>query len=136
MFGRNIHIPPSLLESDLATAVGPKELRQIERRGTSVGFSAGRVAMREGEVGRECMIVVEGSFAVERDGAGVGVLRPGMVMGEIALLTMQLRNATVTAMEASVVYAFNRREFVSLMNECPALASLIHADVEDRTPAR
>jgi CRP-like cAMP-binding protein len=135
MFRRNDLIPSSLLESDLATAIGLKELRQVERRGTSIHFASGRIAMREGEVGRECMVVVDGSFAVERNGRGVSVLRPGMVMGEVALLTMEPRNATVTAMEESVVYAFNRREFVSLMNECPAFAALVHADAEVRTPA-
>ncbi len=135
MFRRPGPIPSSLLESDLATAIRPKELREVERRGTAVRFEAGRDAMREGEVGRECMIVIRGSFAVERGGRGVGVLQPGIVMGEVALLTMQPRNATVTALEDSEVYAFNRREFISLMNECPRLAALVHADVAARTPA-
>ncbi|MEZ5247221.1 MAG: cyclic nucleotide-binding domain-containing protein [Acidimicrobiales bacterium] len=135
MFRRIDPIPQTLRQSPLAGAVPAKELRAIERRGTAVRFGAGRHAMREDEVGRECMIVATGSFAVERDGDGVAVLRPGMVMGEVALLTGKPRNATVTALEDSLVYAYNRREFTSLLRECPQLAAIVRADVDERSPA-
>jgi CRP-like cAMP-binding protein len=135
MFRRPDPIPQPLRQSALAGAVPAKELRAVERRGTAVRFGAGRHAMREDEVGRECMVVATGSFAVERDGDGVAVLRPGMVMGEVALLTGRPRNATVTALEDSVVYAYNRREFTSLLRECPQLAAIVRADVEARSPA-
>jgi CRP-like cAMP-binding protein len=135
MFRRIDPIPQPLLESELAAALPVKELRAIERRGTAVRFGAGRLAMRENEIGRECMMVATGSFAVERAGDGVAVLRPGMVMGEVALLTGKPRNATVTALEDSLVYAYNRREFTSLLHECPELAAIVRADAEARSPA-
>ena len=133
MFRRSDPIPASLRESEMAAALPARELRLLERRGTVVPFGAGRSAMREGEVGRECMLVVSGSFAVERNGEGVAVLRPGMVMGELALMTNEPRNATVTAMEPSAVYAFNRREFISLLSECPTFAEIVTADAQSRS---
>jgi len=135
MFRRTDPIPQTLLESRLAHAIPAKELRTIERRGTAVCFAAGRHAMREAEIGRECMMVVGGSFAVERDGESIAVLQPGMVMGEVALLTGRPRNATVTALEESLVYAYTRGEFTSLLDECPHLAAIIRDNVDARSPA-
>jgi CRP-like cAMP-binding protein len=135
MFRRTDPIPAPLRTSDLASALPARELRLVERRGTLVPFSAGRTAMREGEVGRECMLVVSGSFTVERDGEGIAVLQPGMIMGEIALLTQAPRNATVTSMEPSTVYAFNRREFISLLDECPVFSRIVQSGAQERSAA-
>ena len=135
MFRRIDPIPHTLRESELARAIPAKELRTIERRGTSVCFAAGRHAMRDAAIGRECMMVVSGSFAVERDGESIAVLQPGMVMGEVALLTGRPRNATVTALEESLVYAYTRGEFTSLLEDCPHLAAIIRDDVDARSPA-
>jgi CRP-like cAMP-binding protein len=135
MFRRIDPIPQTLRDSELARAIPAKELRTIERRGTAVRFDAGRQAMREDTIGRECMMVISGSFAVERGGECIAVLQPGMVMGEVALLTGRPRNATVTALEESLVYAYSRGEFTSLLHECPQLAAIIRDDVEARSPA-
>ena len=53
-------------------------------------------------------------------------------MGEIALLTSQPRNATVTATEDSIVYAYSRREFTSMLRECPAIAARVMATADQR----
>ena len=135
LFRRSDPIPQTLRDSDLAAAIPERELRAVERHGTAVRFAAGRVAMREGGVARECMMVVGGSFAVERDGNGIALLRPGMVMGEVALLTGGSRNATVTALDESAVYAYNRREFTSLLRECPTFAGLVREAMQERTAA-
>ena len=89
--------------------------------------------MVENAVGRECMLVVEGSFTVERAGEHLADLLPGDFMGEVALLDRKPRNATVTAAEDSVVYAFTPREFDSLLRECPVLAARVLAGAESRS---
>lgn len=135
MFRRINPVPESLLKSRLAPLIPAEELRTLHRRGTAVRMATGREAMVENRVGRECMVVVEGSFKVERDGKWIADLLPGDFMGEIALLKNRTRNATVTATQDSVVYAFNPREFSSLLRECPALDAYVRSAAEDRAPA-
>ncbi len=132
MFRRIDHITPTLLGTPIADALPRRELAMIDMISTPVPFAAGRTAMVEDAVGRECMMVVEGSFTVERGGEKVAELHPGDFMGEMALLTRQPRNATVTAAEDSVVYAFTAREFRSLLRSCPVLAERVLADADSR----
>lgn len=132
MFGRIDDINPTLLGTPFADGLPRRELAMIDMISTPVPFAAGRTAMSENAVGRECMMVVEGSFTVERGGVKVAELHPGDFMGEIALLTRQPRNATVTAAEDSVVYAFTAREFRSLLSNCPVLAQRVLADADSR----
>ena len=56
-------------------------------------------------------------------------------MGEVALLAGGSRNATVTALDESAVYAYNRREFTSLLRECPTFAGLVREAMQERTAA-
>jgi CRP-like cAMP-binding protein len=132
MFRRINPIPTPLSESALADAIPARELRVLQSIGTAVPIAAGRTAMVENAVGRECMVVVDGSFVVERNGEWVADLGPGDFMGEIALLTAQPRNATVTATSDSIVYAYSRREFTSLLRECPAISARVLEGVDER----
>lgn len=135
MFRRINPIPTPLSDSELAQAVPARELQVLQSIGTAVRIAAGRTAMVEDAVGRECMVVVDGAFVVERDGTWVADLGPGDFMGEIALLTSQPRNATVTATEDSIVYAYSRREFTSMLRECPAIAARVMTTADQRQPA-
>ena len=132
MFRRINQIPTPLTESALAAAVPARELRALRSMGTAVQITAGRTAMVEDAIGRECMLVVDGSFSVERAGEWIADLGAGDFMGEIALLTDQPRNATVTAIHDSTVYAFSRREFTSLLRECPAISAYVLETADQR----
>ena len=132
MFRRISQIPSPFIDSDLAHAVPARELHVLQSIGTAVRIAAGRSAMVEDAIGRECMVVVDGSFVVERNGERIAELGVGDFMGEIALLTDQPRNATVTATQDSTVYAFNRREFTSLLSECPAISARVLEAADQR----
>ncbi len=102
-----------------------KELKAISRLVTPVSISEGKVLVREGEPGREFMIIVEGTATVRRNGRKVATLGPGDFFGELAVLAGVPRTATVTADTKMVVEAMNRQEFSSLLDESPALAKKI-----------
>ena len=102
-----------------------KELKAISRLVTPVSISEGKVLVREGEPGREFMIIVEGSATVRRNGRKIASLGPGDFFGELAVLAGVPRTATVTADTKMVVEAMNRQEFSSLLDESPALAKKI-----------
>lgn len=102
-----------------------KELKAISKLVTPVEVKAGKELTREGEPGREFMIIASGTATVSRDGRKVATLGPGDFFGELAVLAGVPRTATVTADTDMVVEAMNRMEFSSLLDESPSLAKTI-----------
>ena len=80
------------------------------------------VLMNEGSSGREAMLITSGTATVRRGGRLIASVGPGDILGEMALLANQNRTATVTAETNLVVEVLNRREFLSLLDEVPAIA--------------
>jgi CRP-like cAMP-binding protein len=108
------------------------QLAEISGLMTCVEISAGTVPARQGEIGREFVILLEGEVEVARDGRVVAVRGPGEYLGEMALLDDRPRTATVTAKTDATVEVLNRAEFVSLLAEAPELSSRIMATVARR----
>jgi MFS family permease len=77
-----------------------------------VVLPAGRVLMREGEVGDRYYAIAEGELTIERDGRDLGVRRRGDGVGEIALLRSMPRTATVTTATPATLYELNRDPFL------------------------
>lgn len=102
-----------------------KEIKDVSRFLTRVNIPEGKDLTVEGEVGREFMIVVEGSASVRREGRLVATLGPGDFFGELAVIAGVPRTATVTANTPMVVEALNRRELSSLLDRSPKLARKI-----------
>ena len=102
-----------------------RELKAISKLVTPVEVKAGKVLTKEGDPGREFMIIVSGTAKVSRDGRSIATLGPGDFFGELAVLAGVPRTATVTAETDMVVEALNRQEFSSLLDESPAIAKKI-----------
>ena len=132
---RRIDLPAALTDSALGTAVPDAELETLLRRGTSVGVEAGVALINEDTFGREFLVILEGRVEVSRDDTVVAELGAGDIVGEIALLENTRRNATVSALTDAKVLAFNRREFVTVLDECPAFAAFVIATAEARQAA-
>ncbi len=109
-----------------------KQLSQIASLMTEVKIEAGQVLARQGEIGREFVILLEGSVEVTLDGNVIGVRGAGDYVGEIALLDNRPRTATVTAKTDVVAEVLNRREFTSLLTDAPELSSQIIATIARR----
>lgn len=97
------------------------ELERIARLLDEVDVPAGKVLMRQGELGAEMFIVVSGRFTIERDGRTIAERGPGDSLGEMALLSEGPRTATVTAAEPGRLFVVGHREFHSLMDGSPTI---------------
>ncbi len=84
--------------------------------------SAGRELIRQGDLGREFVVIEEGEALVERNGKEIARLGPGEWFGELALLDDHIRNATVRAVTDVAVQVIDRRAFQTLLEDMPALA--------------
>jgi len=119
-------------DSPLFSGLSKKERKAIARLITPVAVAQGTVLTREGDPGREAMLITSGTARVERDGQNVAILGPGELFGELALLTGERRMAMVTAETDMVVAALSRQEFASLLDASPKIAQKILVDAVRR----
>lgn len=98
------------------------ELAAIDAMADEVHIPAGKVLIREGEIGREFVVIIEGHAEVTCEGVVVNHLGPGDHLGELSLLSDHPRNATVTATTDITAQVIERRGFQTLIDETPHLA--------------
>ncbi len=89
----------------------PTELTHIAEHMTKRHYMPGEIIVREGDVGHELFLVSEGEVKVERSGGEVARLGPGEFFGELALMSGERRNATVTAADPLEAYVLGEAEF-------------------------
>ena len=97
------------------------ELAQIALLSTELNLPAGRTLMKEGEPGREFIVLAEGRAEVRRKGRRIRELSDGDFLGEISLVAEIPRTATVTALTPLTVLLVTARDFRTLMREVPSL---------------
>jgi CRP/FNR family cyclic AMP-dependent transcriptional regulator len=103
-----------------------RELLEIARLADEVDVPAGRVLITEGErVGREFLVIVEGSARVTRKGRRISKLGPGDWAGEIALIADVPRTAAVTATSPMRLLVVTARDFRSLLDASPSIAAKV-----------
>jgi len=98
-----------------------EELAEIDALSDEVRVPAGRFLIRQGDIGREFIVVIRGQALVTRDDVVVARLGPGEYFGELALLAATERNATVTAETDLVVSVIDRRGFQTVLEDSPSL---------------
>ena len=122
----------ALARVPLFAGLGKRELRRVGELTDILDLPAGRVLMRQGEWGREMMVILEGRLKVERGGRVVDEVGPGGVVGEMALLAEGPRNATVTLLTDSKLLVVANREFHALMDELPSVRSQVYEGLAQR----
>lgn len=87
---------------------------------------AGAVLMREGERGDRLYCLVEGEVEVRRGDRVLVRLGPGETLGEMEIIDMQPRSATVTALTPCVLYGLALRDILALQrSDLPAFTLVI-----------
>jgi SulP family sulfate permease len=100
-------------------AVAPRLLREEKPKGS--------VIFREGEPGRNLLMITKGTASAHLRLPGGGQIRlatfgPGTTFGELALLDEGLRSATVVADDDLVCYSLSREDFEALATKSPPVA--------------
>lgn len=131
MGGRDAYLD-HLAAIPLFSGLSRKELQQVAKASDEVTVQAGHQLVRQGDVGREMFVIVEGSATVERNDATVGTLGPGSAVGELSLLDKGPRTASVTADTDCTVLVLGAREFGGILDEVPGLAHKVMAALASR----
>ena len=85
-----------LKRTPLLAGLGRKDLEEVGRLADEVDLKADHVLMREGDVGREFFVIVEGQVRIDKGGRAIRTMGPGEFVGDIALVTERPRTATAT----------------------------------------
>src|SRR5262249_24556972 len=116
----------------LFAGLSKRELRDVSRLADELDFRACKVLCRQGAVGREFFVVLEGTCDVSRDGRSIDTVQPGDFFRAVALLMNTPRNATVTATEPLRALVIPPRAFRDLLNEQPPIATKVLATIAGR----
>lgn len=116
----------------LFSALSRKELQRVARASDEVTVKEGHELIRQGDVGREMFVIVEGTATVKRNGRKLGTASPGNAIGELSLLDKGPRTATVVADGECKVLVLGAREFAGVLDEVPGLTHKIMASLATR----
>ena len=106
----------------LFAACSKKELQAVARASDQVELPAGSTLCKEGDIGREAFVILDGQADVSRNKRKVATLSTGACFGELALLDHGPRTATVTAATDLSVLVIGAREFSGIIDEVPPIA--------------
>ena len=108
------------------------ELQKIASLADELDLAEGATLIREGERGREFLVVASGSVRVSRDGKTLRDLGSGDYVGEIALIADVPRTATVTATSPVRLLVVTDRAFRSVLEQVPSLAPKVLQSLGER----
>lgn len=116
----------ALRGSPLFRSLTPEELDAVLARAVIQRFARGAVILRQGDPAASMMVVVQGRVRLSVAGAeghemSLGVLGPGEVVGEMALLDGGERSSTVTGVDEGVLLVIPRSDFMPLLQASPSL---------------
>jgi len=121
LFLKRVHLFQSLSDEDIERLAASLRYRHLKK---------GETLFRKGDEGNSLYIVRSGSIRIvlpSETGEEVSpaILSEGTFFGEMALLDGMPRSADAVALEASEVFALNRRDFLSfLLNNENAIQSI------------
>ena len=109
----------ALKSAPLFEGLSRRELAQLARVCEDLEVEPGKVLCKEGEIGHESFVIVDGKVQVTRKGRRVATLSSGDFVGEIAVVTEMPRTATVTAETPVRLFVLTRRDFRGVLDKNP-----------------
>ena len=119
----------------LFSSCSKKELEAIAAQADELVVPAGKTLTKEGDRGREFMVIVDGSAEVRKNGRKVNTLGSGDFLGEIALISGGPRTATVTTTSESDLLVLTDRAFRQLTRQMPSIHASVLKAVSERLQA-
>jgi CRP-like cAMP-binding protein len=112
----------------LFSTCSKREISALATEADELDVPAGAKLTREGELGREFVVIVKGAAKVTRNGRTLNKLGSGDFLGEIALLSGGTRTATVTTTEPTTILVLTDRAFRRVAGAIPTVnARLLEA---------
>jgi CRP-like cAMP-binding protein len=97
-----------------------------------VELGAGDVLFRQGEQGEVMYGLLDGEMDVQVNGVSVDSVRPGQLIGEMAIVDAGPRSATLIASTACRLAQVDRRQFLFMVHEAPTFAIDVMREFAER----
>lgn len=122
-----------LSQIDILRALPPEEILELAPLVTEVKYDKGDVIIREGDEGDALYFLEKGTAEVIRsDSSKKWTVKQGSVIGEMAILRGELRNATVTALADIEAWKIAKADFQRVIQKSPTLKAAIEGIMERR----
>ncbi len=108
------------------------DLTAIAAAASEVEAEEGQTLASEGDFGHALYAIESGTAEVSSSGTKVGMLGPGEVFGEIAVVASGRRTATVVATSPMRLIVLFKRDVWALERRTPAAAERLRALIADR----
>jgi CRP/FNR family cyclic AMP-dependent transcriptional regulator len=109
-----------------------KELRVIANLADQIEWPEGRTLIKEGQLGSEFFILIDGTVRVSRGGRKLRDLAAGEWAGEIALIANVPRSATVVTTSPIRALVLTSGGFSQLIQDIPSIAVKVLAVLGER----
>jgi signal transduction histidine kinase len=104
--------------------------------GESIQLEAGNVLMSEGDPVESFYVLLDGEMRASRNYSNqailMGIVKPGMFLGEISLLLDSPNLATIRALKPSRLFRLGKDDFWRMLSTCPSVASQIFRTMATR----
>lgn len=131
LFSQNVKVE-ALKRAPLFEGLSKKELAELARVTEDLQVAPETVLCREGSLGREFFVVVDGVAEVTKGGKRLATRSGGEFFGEIALITTTKRTATVTAKTQLRCFILTRGDFRRVLDANPAVQRKVMEALAER----
>jgi CRP/FNR family cyclic AMP-dependent transcriptional regulator len=116
--------------------IEPPKLKALAYVSERVGFDDGKIVCRQGDPGDAAYLIIDGEADIVLEGpAGpmtVATLGANDLVGEMAILTSEPRNATVRAKGRLVTLRIGKDPFMRMVREFPSMAVSVMQELAHR----
>jgi len=116
--------------------IEPPKLKALAYVSERVGFDDGKIVFRQGDPGDAAYLIIDGEADVVLEGAAgpvtVAILGANELVGEMAILTGEPRNATVRAKGRMTALRIAKDPFMRMVREFPTMAVSIMQELAHR----
>jgi CRP-like cAMP-binding protein len=124
-----------LREVPFFSRLSKRELATIAQQTDEVDVDAGAALTREGDIGQEFFVILDGTAEVLRGDTPIAELGPGEFFGEMALIDEERRTATVKAISKMKVLVMTRASFRSADRSMPDIHAAVAEAINERRAA-
>ena len=124
-----------LFKASIFSGLTTEQLSSVLEIAVEVSFLKGDVIMTEGEEGGELFVVIEGKIQIEKHAGEDSTIKiaqsakRGMMLGEMSLVDMKPRSATVRADSDLKMVSISRESLAGIFDKDPKVLSTISLNI-------
>lgn len=111
------------------------DLRTIARHVGETEAAAGDILFEQGSIPYQLFVIEEGTAEITRDGRRLGTIGPGDVVGEMGLMRLQRRTATVRVTAPIRAVTVSAEDLQVIEEEMPEIAGQLRSIMASRDSA-